>query len=140
MAQKNYRDTIDMLVKVKVEEEYVILGGQKDCTLNRTYEEVDISNKSTGNNKSIRPGMFSWSIQASGFVVSDDTAYAKLEEVYHKRGSVEIQFQNHTSGKTYSGFAYILDFPLNGTFNAIESYDLTFVGDGELTVAPNGEE
>lgn len=146
MAQKAYRDTVDMLVSVKIDTGTlaearvatdVVLGGQKDCTLTRSYEEVDVSNKTTGNNKSIRPGMFSWSIQATGFVIADDTAYAKLEEMYMNREAVEVKFQNHTSGKSYSGFAYILDFPIDGTFNQMESYDLTFTGDGVLTVSPS---
>lgn len=127
---------VDVLLKVKKDEGFVVVGGQTGCTLNRGAETIDISDKTTGGYKASMAGLLSWSVDCDGFVVLGDSSFELIEDSFMKRKPLEVEIRLGTAedadGITYSGAGYIVDLPLEfGQDNAV-TYALSIEGATEL--------
>jgi TP901-1 family phage major tail protein len=109
-----------------------ILGGQTEATLNREAEEMDVSSKDGNGWTEILPGLKTWSIECEGFIVESDAALAALEDHFEQRTAVDLEVR-FPDGTTYTGKAYITDFPLEFAQDDGATYSLTFSGTGALT-------
>lgn len=125
---------IDILVSVKVAEEYVSVAGQRGATLNRSASTIDVSNKVSGDWAKAISGMKSWSVDADGLLPLDDAGFTALETAFNTSAKVLIQIAKGTD-LIYSGEAYITDFPIEAPYDDVATYSVSFAGNGELTVA-----
>lgn len=110
----------------------IVLGGQRNATLNRSAESIDATSKDTeGYWKESIQGFKEWSIDADGAYVTDDAAYAKLEEAFLNSENVDVYIQ-FPSGTKYEGNATITDFPIEAPYDDLVTYSLTLQGNGAL--------
>ena len=107
-----------------------ILGGQRDISLKRTADSIDITNKINGEWGENLAGLKTWSINCNGFYVIDSESFSLLENAYMNNLDVDVEIS--FSNKTYSGKAIITNFPLNATYNLQYKYSITLLGNGEL--------
>lgn len=137
MAEKTKVAGVDVLLKVADETgEYKVIGGQTGATLNREAETIDTTDKTSDGFSSAMAGIISWSIDADGFVVLGDEAFDLIEDAFlqRKRFKAEIRVgaKDNQSGRTYSGYVYITDLPLEFAQDDAVTYSLTLQGDGKL--------
>lgn len=128
---------VDVLVKVKKDNSFIAVGGQTGASLSRSAETIDVSDKTSGGWTTSMAGMKSWSVDTDGFVCLGDEAMEKLEEHFEKRIPVELEIRvggtDNANGVTYTGSAYITDFPLDFAQDSAVTYTLSFAGATPLT-------
>lgn len=125
---------VDVLVKIDTTGEgrtYTAVGGQKGCTLNRSAETIDVTDKNSNGWSENMAGIKSWSVDMDGFVVLEDTALEKLAEHFEQRKPVKVQLD--MGGARYSGDAYIVDFPIEAPLDDAVTYSLSLVNASPLT-------
>ena len=133
---------VDVLLYINVGTEstpqYMVLGGQGDATLTREAEEIDVSSKTDeGGYGDSLVGRKRWSLECGGFIVADDAALNKLEELYDSRSRVDLELR-YPDGKTYKGSAYITEFSLDFPQDDGAQYSLTLSGASALTITTDG--
>jgi TP901-1 family phage major tail protein len=125
-----------MKVKLFVEDAATgkVLAGQKNATLNRSAETIDATSKDTDGfwTESLQ-GFKSWSIDCDGAFVTDDEAYAILEEAFVAGENVNV-FLQMPSGTKYKGNATITDFPIEAPYDDIVTYSVSLTGNGALVI------
>ena len=126
---------IDILVKVNTGTEvspvWTAIGAQQDATLNRSAGVIAVSTKdATGWVENIA-GLNEWSIDCSALLLDSDSAFTKLETCYNSHTRVKVQFTR--TGKTYTGYAFITDFPIEAPVEGCATISITLTGDGALT-------
>lgn len=123
---------VDVLVKVKKDNSFIAVGGQTGASLSRSAETIDVSDKTSGGWTTSMAGMKSWSVDTDGFVCLGDEAMEKLEDHFEKRIPVELEIRvggtESADGITYTGSAYITDFPLDFAQDSAVTYTLSFAG------------
>lgn len=130
---------VDVLLEVQNERgEYVVVGGQTGASLSREREEIDTTDKTTGGWSSAIPGLASWSVEGEGFVQLNDNTFDLVEDAFMEGKEVRVKLrvgENHNeSGRTYSGYGYILDLPLDFAQDAAVTFSLTIRGNGKLEI------
>ena len=128
---------VDVLLKVADADGVMqVLGGQSGATLNREAETIDTTDKTSGGFASAMAGTLSWSIDADGFVVLGDEAFDLIEDTFlaRKRFQAEIRVgaDDNADGRTYKGWVYITDLPLEFAQDSAVTYSLALQGDGVL--------
>lgn len=126
---------IDILVKINTGTEgapvWTAIGAQQDATLNRSAGVITVSTKeATGWVENIA-GLKEWSIDCDALLLDSDSAFTKLEECFNARTRVQVQFTR--TGKTYQGYAFITDFPIEAPVEGCATISITLTGDGALT-------
>ena len=121
---------VDVLVKVKKGEEYIAVGGQTGASLSRSAETIDTTDKTSGGWTTSMAGTKSWSVDTDGFVCLGDEAMDLLEECFENRTPVELEIRmgenESANGVTFTGSAYITDFPLDFAQDSAVTYTLAF--------------
>lgn len=112
--------------------EWTVVGGQRNATLNRSADTIDVTTKSSNGWRENESSIKDWSIDADGLLIEDDAGYAALETVYMAGNKVQIQLQTAAKNK-YSGQAIITDFPIEAPYDDSATYSVSFTGDGALT-------
>ena len=108
----------------------VALGGQQGANLIRQAEAIDITNRINGEWSESLVGKKSWNIVCSGLYITNDKAFALLENAFMNNEIVEVLI---SFGKTHlKGNALITDFPLNSVFNKEFKYNIKLLGTGAL--------
>lgn len=108
----------------------VALGGQQGANLVRQTEAIDITNRINGEWSESLAGKKSWNIVCSGLYITNDKAFALLEEAFMNNIPVEVSL---SFGKSkLKGNALITDFPLSSVFNKEFKYNLKLLGTGAL--------
>lgn len=106
---------VDVLLKVKVAESMVMLGGQTGATLNRSANTIDTTDKNSGGWAESMAGVKSWSIDCDTFVSLGDEALDTLFDAFDARTPIEVSIRvgadSNVDGYTYTGSAVITDFP-----------------------------
>lgn len=106
------------------------LGGQKNCTLNRTMKPIDITNKINGDwNKSLA-GLKGWSVNCTGMFIKDEESFDILEKAFYDGTAVDVKITD--GNRSYAGSALITNFPVNLNYNDTFVYNITLLGTGEL--------
>lgn len=129
---------VDVLIYADVAGVLTVVGGQSGATLNREANIIETTSKDANGWAENMTGVISWSIEAEGYVVVDDTALDALETSFLNREEVQVELRL-PNGKMYTGSAYISEFPLEAPQDDALTYSLVFVGNGELvkgTVTP----
>lgn len=109
-----------------------VLGGQRDITLTRTADSIDITNKINGEWKDNLSGLKTWSINCNGFYILDSESFSLLEDAYMNNTDVDVEIG--ISNKIYKGKAIVTNFPLNATYNLQYKYSIALLGNGELKI------
>lgn len=108
------------------------LGGQRNATLNRSAELIDVTDKvSTGGWKENLSGFKEWSLDCDGLYVVSDTAYASLVSAFNAGTPVSVTLSDGTL--TYTGSGYITDFPLEAPYDDALTYSVSITGTGALS-------
>lgn len=109
-----------------------VLAGQKSAFLNRTKEVKDISNQILKDWATVVPATKSWNVTCTGMFIKDSECFNILENAFINNSLVTIKLEG--CGKAYTGSAYISQFPLSANYDDTYSYNLTFIGNGALSI------
>lgn len=122
---------IDVLVGIKNATTYDTLGGQRGATLNRSSETIEVTDKVSGGWKENYSGIKEWSVDCDGLFVVDDAAFATLETAFNAGTAIDVEISDGTN-ITYSGKAYITDFPIEAPYDDVATYSISLTGTGAL--------
>lgn len=135
----------DLMLFKKVSENYVALGAATTHTMNLSREELDISNKDTGEYGDTELGQISWDIQADSMMIEADydslvdaflsgevlhVAFAVTAEAGSKTGKPSAGWTIGSGG--YEGDVCITSITANAAHNDKATYSATFKGKGPL--------
>lgn len=107
------------------------IGGQRNATLNRSAEVIDLTDKTSDGWKENAASSKEWSVDCDGLYVTSDAAWTALESAYENGEEVEIKMAK-ASGLTYGGTAIITDFPVEVPYDDAMTYSISFTGTGAL--------
>ena len=122
----NVARSIDTVIRLNG----VALGGQQGANLIRQTEAIDITNRIHGEWAESLAGKKSWNIVCSGLYITNDKAFALLEDAFMNNKTVEVLIS--FGGSKMKGNAIITDFPLNSVFNKEFKYNIKLLGTGAL--------
>lgn len=124
---------LNVIISVKKGGAYKVVGGQRNATLNRGSETLDVSNKATGGAwKEFIAGAKEWSVDGDGILIDGDEAFGLLEDAYLSGALVEVKIGDD-SGWGFQGNAIITDFPVEAPYDDALSYSMTLQGTGALS-------
>lgn len=124
---------LNVIISVKKGGAYKVVGGQRNATLNRGSETLDVSNKATGGAwKEFIAGAKEWSVDGDGILIDGDEAFGLLEDAYLSGELVEVKIGDD-SGWGFQGNAIITDFPVEAPYDDALSYSMTLQGTGALS-------
>ena len=122
----NVARSIDTVIRLNG----VALGGQQGANLIRQTEAIDITNRIHGEWAENLAGKKSWNIVCSGLYITNDKAFALLEDAFMNNKTIEVLIS--FGGSKMKGNAIITDFPLNSVFNKEFKYNIKLLGAGAL--------
>ena len=126
-----YKKGIDFLIGITVDGQKKVLGGQRACTLNRSSDTIDVTNKDSEGWQENLSGLKNWGIDTDGLIVENNEAYDHLEECFMESKEVDV-YLTTPMGKKYTGKAIITDFPLEAPYDDAATYSVTITGSGKL--------
>ena len=129
----NYELGNDIMVSLGGE----VIGGQKDCSLNRESETADVTTKESGMWSEEEITGLSWSVDLSGFVTTDYEKIDKLQEAWRNAEQVDVKYGK--PGRYEQGKAIITSLSTNSAAKDKTTYSLSLKGYGPLTM-PGAEE
>jgi len=130
----NYELRNDIMVSLGGE----VIGGQKDCSLNRESATADITTKESGMWSEEEITGLSWSVDLSGFVTTDYEKIDKLQEAWRNAEQVDVKYGK--PGRYEQGKAIITSLSTNSAAKDKTTYSLSLKGYGPLTMPGEGEE
>ena len=130
----NYELGNDIMVSLGGE----IIGGQKDCSLNRESTTADVTTKESGMWSEEEITGLSWSVDLSGFVTTDYEKIDKLQEAWRNAEQVDVKYGK--PGRYEQGKAIITSLSTNSAAKDKTTYSLSLKGYGPLTMPGVGEE
>ncbi len=130
----NYELGNDIMVSLGGE----IIGGQKDCSLNRESETADVTTKESGMWSEEEITGLSWSVDLSGFVTTDYEKIDKLQEAWRNAEQVDVKYGK--PGRYEQGKAIITSLSTNSAAKDKTTYSVSLKGYGPLTMPGEGEE
>ena len=130
----NYELGNDIMVSIGGE----IIGGQKDCSLNRESTTADVTTKESGMWSEEEITGLSWSVDLSGFVTTDYEKIDKLQEAWRNAEQVDVKYGK--PGRYEQGKAIITSLSTNSAAKDKTTYSLSLKGYGSLTMPGVGEE
>lgn len=116
----------DVLIKVGE----VAVAAQINADLRRAATTSDISNLIALDWADNLVHLKNWSVDCRGAYVVNDEGLDLLEEAFAEGAEVNLEIQSPSL--TYKGKAVITNFPIGAIFDKDLTYQLTFVGKGEL--------
>ena len=111
---------------------WTLVGGQRDATLNRSMEPIDITAKDNYGWADTLDGVKEWSIDFNWLYSQTDTGVAKLEDAYTNGDQVNIKMET-PGAEIYSGLGYITELTLEVPYEDAATYSGTITGAGALT-------
>lgn len=129
---------VDVLLKVKKDSNFIVVGGQKGASLSRSAETIDVSDKTSGGWSESIMGLKSWGVDCEGFVTIGDEGYELLEDAFDKREAIDVELKiGGEGGYTRTGKAVITDFPEEYQQDSAVSFSISLQGASPLTKASN---
>ena len=126
---------VKVLIKVNTGTEespnYVTLGGQRDATLNRGSDLIDVSSKDGDGYKSSVVGLKDWSVEVEAMYVSSNAGIIALEDAYRNGTLVQIQVIEDDGSKE-EGSGYVSAAPKKAPMNGAYTCSFTINGNGPL--------
>lgn len=116
----------DVLIKV----DDTPVAAQINADLRRSATTSDISNLIALDWADSLVHLKNWSVDCRGAYVVNDEGLEALEDAFAKGAEVELLLESPSL--KYKGKAIITNFPIGAMFNQDMTYQLTFVGKGEL--------
>ena len=118
------------------------IGCTDNCELSSTKETIDVTCKDGNGNRQVLSGSQSWTITASGKWDFASTLGPQALYASHKNGTllgIKMAITDTSgveeSGKSYFiGYSRLNTFSVAGPLNAGATYNLTFEGDGALSI------
>ena len=130
----NYELGNDIMVSLGGE----VIGGQKDCSLNRESATADVTTKESGMWSEEEITGLSWSVDLSGFVTTDYEKIDKLQEAWRNAEQVNVKYGK--PGRYEVGKAIITSLSTNSAARDKSTYSLSLKGYGPLSMPGEGEE
>ena len=129
---------VDVLLKLKKDDNTVVLGGQKGASLSRSAETIDVSDKTSGGWSESIMGLKSWSVDCDGFVTLGDEGLTAIHEAFDSRTAIDIEIKvGGDTGYTYKGSVVITDFPEDFAQDSAVTYSLSLQGASPLVREAN---
>ena len=130
----NYELGNDIMVSLDEE----IIGGQKDCSLNRESSTTDVTTKESGMWSEEEITGLSWSVDLSGFVTVDYEKFDKLQTAWREAELVDVKYGK--PGRYEEGKAIITSLSTNSAAKDKSTYSVSLKGYGKLSMPGTGEE
>ena len=111
---------------------WTLVGGQRNSSLNRSADSVDVSHKTSGGWKSTRAGLRSWSIDLDGLVLLQDAGVEALETAFNEGKEVHVKFK-YPDGKYRDGWAAITELSIDTPHDGEASVSGKLEGTGPLS-------
>lgn len=128
----------DVLLKVKKAGKLVIVAGQQGTTLNLSADTIDVTDKTSGGWKTSLPGLKEWSIDQDVFYTLGDESNKLLLDAFEAREPITVELRVGTAGEvggtTFTGEAYITDFPFDFSLDNAASVSMSLAGASKLTI------
>ena len=128
----NYELGNDIMVSLDEE----IIGGQKDCSLNRESSTTDVTTKESGMWSEEEITGLSWSVDLNGLVTTDYEKIDKLQRAWRNAELVDVKYGK--PGRYEQGRAIITSLSTNSAAKDKTTYSVSLKGYGELSMP--GEE
>lgn len=129
---------VDVLLQVKKGEELVTVAGQQGTTLNLSADTIDVTDKTSGGWRTSLPGLKEWSIDQDVFYTVGDESNKLLLDAYDNREPITVSIRvgedEEVGGITFSGDAYITDFPFDFALDNAATVSISLVGASKLTI------
>lgn len=127
MANTDAKRGLDIILTI----DNKVVGGQRNATLNREAEVIDITNKVSAGWTENMTSVKSWSIEGDGIFVVDDAALDAIEQAFLDGSWVQVKVADDAWG--YTGRGVITDFPIEANYDDAATYSITITGSGALT-------
>ncbi len=114
----------DVLIYVKVNSSYVVVGSQRNATVNKNTATYDVSSKDT-DDELVEPGRRSSTLDMEAVYVPNDAAYEALDTAYKTSAPVYLEIQENDVA-TETATAYIESFTKNFPDQDASTYSMTF--------------
>lgn len=128
---------VDVLLKIKKDSNFVVLGGQKNCSLSRSAETITVTDKNSEGWAESMVGIKSWGLECDGFVVLGDEALTELHNAFDNRTPIDVEIRvgatSNVKGYTYTGKVVITDFPEEFAQDDAVTFSLSLAGASKLT-------
>ena len=132
MANTDAKRGLDIILTI----DNKVVGGQRNATLNREAEVIDITNKVSAGWTENMTSVKSWSIEGDGIFVVDDAALDAIETAFLNGDWVQVKVADESWG--YTGRGVITDFPIEANYDDAATYTITITGSGALEkIVPN---
>ena len=127
---------VDYIVAVNVGTEgtpdYQAVGGQRDGSLTRDGEVIDMTSKDSGGWEENLPGLKSWGLESEGLYLESDAAWGELEDAWRNGNQVQARLEL-PSGKKLQGTCTIENLPIDSMpYDGEVEGSVTLSGDGPL--------
>lgn len=109
-----------------------VIASQKDCTLNRSRNQIDASDKTTGEWERSLAGLKSWNLAFDNLLIEGDDGQQILEDAFAGDGIVNVVLKT-PGGNKYVGLASVTDLSLALPDNDVAKNSGTLSGAGPLT-------
>ena len=107
------------------------VGGQRGASLEVSSEQLETTNKASGEWKSFEYGFKELSISCEGILVIDDVAYSRFQQSFLNNEKVLVQIKDE-AGLTYEGLCLIASMPLDFAYDDMVTWSCELIGSGEL--------
>ena len=126
------KDTLLLIGKSTDQNEFLLLGGQRNNPLSRKADSIDATSKDSGDFSDKLPGMLSWSMSYEGLFILNDNAYEIVDYCYTHRKPVFIR-QEYPDGSYRTGWATITQLDEDHSYNGVSTLKITLEGKGAIS-------
>ena len=123
------------------EEEFALVGGQRNSTIEMTAGSLDGSHKGTGGWTTAIPGMKSWKSSFDGLQIMGDEGAQIMEHCFRYGRQAHAKFV-YQDGSFQDGWAHVTEFTRDNPHDGIATVKATLEGVGaisEITAAAEEE-
>ncbi len=114
----------DVLIYVQIGGKYVVVGSQRNATVNKNTATYDVSSKDT-DDELVEPGRRSSTLDMDAVYVPSDMAYLELDAAYKASSPVYLEIQENLV-TTETATAYIESFTKNFPDQDASTFSMTF--------------
>lgn len=129
---------VDVLLKIKKDSGFIAIGGQKGCSLSRSAETIDVSDKTSAGWTESIVGLKSWSLDCDGYVSLGDEGLNLTIDAFENGTPIDVEIKvGGAEGYTYTGKVVITDFPEEYPSDDAVTYSLSLQGASALVRTKN---
>lgn len=126
---------VNFLIKVNTGTEsapvWTIVGGQRNATLNKSTETIDVTSKDSGGWTESIPGRRSWSIEFDGLLILGDAALEALQTAWEQGQQVLVQYTT-PDGRAETGLATLTALNIEAGHGGPATAKGTLTGTGAI--------